>query len=190
MNIRAALRSEQQAVLDTVTLAFAADAPTRYWWPSATEYMHWWPRFVLAMGERAFDTQTLMVTPTFEGVAIWLPPGVHADPAQVEALDMPSDPESDRIAGDLRAAMAGFHPTAPHWYLWTLAVDPRCQHLGVGSALLQHTLAIIDERHEAAYLESSVPRNVPFYERHGFEVVGLIQVHDIPPITPMLRLPR
>jgi ribosomal protein S18 acetylase RimI-like enzyme len=190
MEIRAAMRSEQQAVLDTVTLAFAADAATRYWWPSASEYLHWWPRFVLAMGERAFDTQTLMVTPNFEGVAMWLPPGVQSDPDQVEALNMPSDEESDRISGDVRMAMASFHPKAPHWYLWTLGVDPRCHHRGIGSALLNHTLATIDQRHETAYLEASTPANAPFYERHGFEVIGLIQVHDVPPITPMLRLAR
>ena len=130
------------------------------------------------------------MTPNFEGVAMWLPPGVESDPAQVAALDMASDEEADRIARDLRTALDRFHPTAPHWYLWTLGVDPRYQARGIGSALLSHTLACIDQRGETAYLESSDPKNVPFYERHGFEVLGLIQVHDVPPLTPMSRRPR
>jgi len=190
MEIRAALKSEQQAVLDTLALAFAADPPIRYWWPGSSEYLHWWPRFALAMGEPAFEMQAVMVTPNFEGVALWLPPGVESDPAQVAALDMPSDEDTDLIAGDLRNEMDRFHPATPHWYLWTLGVDPRCQHRGIGSALLSHTLAHIDQRREIAYLESSDPKNVPFYERHGFEVLGIIQVHDVPRLTPMVRRPR
>ena len=41
-----------------------------------------------------------------------------------------------------------------------------------------------------AYLESSHPRNVPLYERHGFEVMGVIQPGDFPPLIPMLRPAR
>ncbi|MFT3728915.1 MAG: GNAT family N-acetyltransferase [Terricaulis sp.] len=190
MDIRAALRSEQQNVMDTLALAFANDPPIRYWWPRASEHLYWWPRFALARGERGFDAQSVMVTPNFEGVAMWMPPGVEADPAQVEALNMPSDEEGDRIAGDLRDEMERFHPTAPHWYLWALGVDPRYQGRGIGAALLRHTLAHIDQRHEMAYLESSDPKNVPFYQRHGFEALGVIQVHDVPPLTPMIRPAR
>jgi hypothetical protein len=31
---------------------------------------------------------------------------------------------------------------------------------------------------------------VPLYRRHGFEVLGTIQIGDAPPIAPMLREPR
>jgi hypothetical protein len=41
-----------------------------------------------------------------------------------------------------------------------------------------------------AYLESTNPRNVSFYRRHGFEVLGTIQVGSSPPLIPMLRPPR
>jgi hypothetical protein len=30
---------------------------------------------------------------------------------------------------------------------------------------------------------------VPLYERHGFEVLGVIQPRDFPPLIPMLRMP-
>ena len=60
----------------------------------------------------------------------------------------------------------------PHWYLDTLAVEPARQGAGIGSALLQavHTLAD-DERWPTALLTFRA-RNVPFYERHGYEVVA------------------
>ena len=38
-----------------------------------------------------------------------------------------------------------------------------------------------------ACLESSNPKNIPLYERHGFELLGTIQVGASPPIFPMLR---
>jgi hypothetical protein len=44
--------------------------------------------------------------------------------------------------------------------------------------------------HTIAYLESSNPTNIPFYEQQGFEVIGKIQAGDSPTIFPMLRYPR
>lgn len=45
---------------------------------------------------------------------------------------------------------------------------------GVGSALMRYTLKKHDESnlYDYYYLESSNPKNVPFYERHGFVVTG------------------
>lgn len=189
-DIRAAQKSEASKVMDIMTLAFASDPSFRYWWRGASGYLHWFPKFALALGERGFEHDTVMVTKHFEAAAMWLPPGVVSDPKQVEALDMPGDAEGDEISNALNAEMARYHPHEPHWYLWMLGVDPRCQGKGYGSALLKHTLDRIDDAHATAYLESSTPKNIPLYERHGFEVIGLIQVADLPPITPMLRRPR
>ena len=47
----------------------------------------------------------------------------------------------------------------------------------------------VDEDGTPAYLESSNPVNISLYQRHGFEVLGTIQVGTSPPITPMLRQP-
>jgi Uma2 family endonuclease len=41
-----------------------------------------------------------------------------------------------------------------------------------------------------AYLEASKPANIPFYARHGFEVIGTIQIGASPPIFPMVRYPQ
>src|SRR3546814_12966763 len=40
---------------------------------------------------------------------------------------------------------------------------------GHGDALMAYALAQCDCDHAPAYLESSNPRNIPFYQRHGFE---------------------
>jgi len=59
----------------------------------------------------------------------------------------------------------------PHWYLWVLGVDPPRQGQGVGGALLQPVLARADAAGLPCYVETDKPINVPFYRRHGFEVV-------------------
>jgi ribosomal protein S18 acetylase RimI-like enzyme len=82
------------------------------------------------------------------------------------------------------------HPKEPHWYLWMIGTDPTQQGRGFGSALMRHALAACDYDKRLAYLESSNPRNLSLYLRHGFELLGTIRVGGCPPIFPMLRKPR
>jgi len=70
-----------------------------------------------------------------------------------------------------------------------IGVDPPYQGRGYGAALLKYGLEQCDRDHAAAYLASTNPRNVPLYQRHGFEVLGKIQVGSSPPLVPMLRAP-
>lgn len=55
---------------------------------------------------------------------------------------------------------------------------------------MQHILQQCDRDRFSADLESSKPENIPFYERHGFELLDQIQVGTSPPIFPMLRQPN
>jgi ribosomal protein S18 acetylase RimI-like enzyme len=82
------------------------------------------------------------------------------------------------------------HPQEPFWYLTVIGVDPNAQGRGLGGALMRHSVDRCDEEGALAYLESSNPRNVSLYERHGFEKIGEIQIGAAPVMTPMLRHPR
>jgi ribosomal protein S18 acetylase RimI-like enzyme len=86
--------------------------------------------------------------------------------------------------------MAKFHPQEPHWYLPLIGVDPAHQGKGYGDALMSYALDRCDRERVPAYLESSNPRNVSFYRRHGFEPVGTIQAGSSPTLVPMVRRPR
>jgi hypothetical protein len=55
---------------------------------------------------------------------------------------------------------------------------------------MAYALARCDCDHAPAYLESSNPRNIPFYRRYGFEPLGAIQAGSSPTLVPMLRRPR
>jgi len=80
----------------------------------------------------------------------------------------------------------------PRWYLPLVGVDPGQGHQGrgYGSALMTYTLLPSDAERNLAYLESSNPRNISPCIRHGFEMLGTIQIGDSPPVFPMLRNPR
>jgi GNAT superfamily N-acetyltransferase len=82
------------------------------------------------------------------------------------------------------------HPTEPHWYLNILGTAKEHQGKGIGSALLQPILTKCDEEGIPAYLESSKDSNIPFYNRHGFEVTGEVAVKNGPTVWPMWRDPR
>ncbi len=86
--------------------------------------------------------------------------------------------------------MGSYHPSVPHWYLPLIGVDPALHGKGYGSALMEHALTHCDRDQKLAYLESSNPKNRTLHERHGFELLGTIQVGSSPPICPMLRKPR
>jgi ribosomal protein S18 acetylase RimI-like enzyme len=175
----------------TLVLAFATDPCERWLYPDAQQYITHFPRFLATFGGRAFDEKTAWQHPDSVAVALWLPPGVAPDGDAIVTVLTESvaiDKHEDLFS--TLEQMDTTHPTFPHWYLPWFAVDPAVQGQGVGSALMTHCLAIVDEDHLPAYLESPNPRNISFYERHGFEVVGRTHAGEAPVITMMLRAAR
>jgi GNAT superfamily N-acetyltransferase len=87
--------------------------------------------------------------------------------------------------------MKKLHPEEPHWYLAVIGSDPSVRGKGFGNALMRSRLDRCDAEYAPAYLESSKPENVPYYERFGFEVTGEFRLPDGgPPLFPMWRKPR
>jgi GNAT superfamily N-acetyltransferase len=183
--------ADEDQAIETVVLAFAADPMARWTWPQAHQYLAAMPRMVRAFGSKAFSNGSAFCTDGYAGTALWLPPGVHSDDEGLGAVIESTvaralGPETEAIFEQ----MAAYHPTEPHWYLPLIGVDPAHQGGGLGDALMAHALARCDHDHAPAYLESSNPRNIPFYRRHGFEPLGAIQVGSSPTLVPMLRRAR
>ena len=59
------------------------------------------------------------------------------------------------------------HAPLPHDYLLQVAVDPSRQGGGIGARLVRAGLERAARNGRAVWLETSNPRNVPFYERLG-----------------------
>ena len=181
---------EDQAV-ETIVLAFAADPMARWTWPHVHVYLAAMPRMARAFGGKAFSNGSAYCTDGYAGTALWLPPGVHPDEKALNAvLESTVAPSLAAETAPIFEQMAKYHPTEPHWYLPLIGVDPAHQGKGHGDVLMAHALAQCDRGHVPAYLESSNPRNIPFYRRHGFEPLGAIQAGSSPTLVPMLRRPR
>ena len=134
-------------------------------------------------------------TEGYSGAAIWAPAGKPLQAGLSGILTML--PVLPYVATNLRttlrllALVESKHPRQPHWYLASLGTAVDKQGKGVGSALMRPVLAHCDAEGLPCYLESSKERNVPFYRRHGFEVVEEVPLPgDGPTLWTMWREPR
>lgn len=63
-----------------------------------------------------------------------------------------------------------FQIQVDHFYLWFIGVAPAHQHQGVGSKLLKEVLIRSDREGLPVCLETSVLKNLPWYQTFGFEI--------------------
>lgn len=126
--------------------------------------------------------------------AVWMRPPGHFTQPLSEQLQML--PALVRLLGRGLPRALGFlaatekqHPTdRDHWYLLGLAVRRDRQGRSLGSQLLRFGLERADAERIPAYLESSNPRNIPLYERHGFRVTARLTLpSSAPPMSAMWR---
>jgi len=183
---------ERDRVLSSLALGFAADPLMRWLFQEATAYLKAATgEFYNAFGGGAIEHNTAYRTAGFEGAALWYPPGTGPDETRlVQAMASLVEEQTLIDGAGLLEGMASYHPQEPCWYLAVIGVDIGYQEKGHGAQLMKHALRIIDEQHLPAYLESSNPRNLSLYKRHGFEEMGVIQSGSSPAIVPMLREAR
>lgn len=130
--------------------------------------------------------------------ALWDPPGRWKQPLREQWMIMASLVRGfglrlaiGRKVGELLDLMKQNHPEEPHWYLAVIGSDPAVRGQGFGQALMRSRLDRCDAEHCPAYLESSKPENVPYYERFGFTVTGEIVVpRGGPTLWAMWRVPQ
>jgi len=197
--VRSVGEAEAEQAIAALTLAFVTDPVIRAFYPDPLDHLLHFPEMMRINLVPAIARHAAHYVEGFSAAAIWFPP-----------TSPDSDPEADKARGrqmgalieetaskegndDLFAAigeMGKWHPQMPHWYLFAIGVDPHHQSEGLGSILMEHVLPTCDEDGTLAYLESSSPRNVPFYLRQGFEVMQVVQVGTSPTFTLMAREPR
>ena len=190
-DVSTAKAEAQDRVVSTIVLAFVRDPVLRWMWPEAHQYVTHFPEFINAFGGKAFEHDSAHYAAEFAGAGLWLPPDVEPDEeVLVPLIEKAVAPARLQAAFATLEQMGSHHPSEPHWYLPLIGVDTAKQGHGYGSALLAYALERVDRERRPAYLESTNPANVPLYQRHVFEVVGTIQVGEVPPMFPMIRPPR
>ncbi|MFD1860107.1 GNAT family N-acetyltransferase [Aeromicrobium camelliae] len=139
----------------------------------------------LYLAHLAMPQGLIMVTDDLAAVAAFVPP---------LGAELPEDAERRVVDlhGDRIARLASVDLPAPadpgSWTLATVGVRPDQQGRGLGSAVLRAALDHLDERVGASvHLETSDPRNVTLYERHGFVTSAVTEIHDGPTVWSMAR---
>ncbi len=180
-NPKRATAADREQVIDCLAAAFAND-PVMSWIGRRDAKRDRGRRamFTFLVGKLGLPGNELWTASDYSAAALWVPPE-RADmklPWWEELQMFPTIISFTSLSGlsrvdAFRKAADKHHPkTKPHFYLMTIGVDPRFQGQGLGSALLDANLAMIDAKGLPTYLESSNEKNVPLYKRHGYEVVN------------------
>jgi GNAT superfamily N-acetyltransferase len=182
--------SKTEEVKSALVLGFATDPMFRWIFPDPMKFLRSMAFWMVEFSKPSFEKKGVFADENFYGASLWHPPGVQFNP-EVLSSSFADIPE-ERIENVLEFfnKMGNFHPSEDHWYLPFIALDPSKQSMGLGSLILKEALQVIDEQGKIAYLESSNPKNISLYLRHGFEVIGEIQVGSSPVVTPMIRNPQ
>lgn len=112
-------------------------------------------------------------------VSIWLPPGSGWSIMRSLRVGMTSFPFRVGLGPTLKvmrgaSALERLHGSVqgPHWYLMAIGTRPSRQGEGLGSALLAAGTSQADRAGLPCYLETSTQRDIDFYTKRGFEIVG------------------
>ena len=176
--------------------AFAGDPYLRWIAPGDEDYSAFGPEWLRFIADRCFERGHTMVGDPMDVAVAWIPPDlslVGADDVargrSIIAAHAGEGRAEDALATIVSAR--GHSLEEPHWTLQYLGVRSGRQGSGLGAAVVQPGLDRCDAEGLPCGLVSSNPRNVPFYERHGFTVVAEVATPDgAATLRPMLRLPR
>lgn len=179
--IRPAVAEDLSTAAETLTAAFADYSWTRYVIPEDG-----YPERLRALQtlylEHAHRHGLVAVCDSGHGVIALLPPDAPG-PGQ-EMVERVIALHGDRIDRIDRLTPGGGGHIA--WRLETLGVHPDRQGRELGSALLRFALDTVAQRGGREIdLETSDPRNVRLYERHGFAVIAHSQQPGVPPVWSM-----
>lgn len=199
ISVRRATIEDLPRLGTTLARAFA-DYPWTNWTVAADDHHHRLTG-LFAMDVREFGLKLgeVWVTEDCAAVAVWMPPDDTGDEAGGSGDDptTSSRPEHEALVGDRlpQAEEAGafveaHRPKTPHWYLASMGTLPDRQGQGLGSVVLAPVLERCDAEGVPAYTETSAPRNVGFYRRHGFEITSELDVPGGPHVWLMWREPR
>jgi GNAT superfamily N-acetyltransferase len=181
--------SQLEAASNALMMGFSSDPFQRWLMPDPTIYYKNFKKWTINTCKQSFLEEGIYGDKNNYGTAVWFPPGYDIDFTNISETfkDIPKDriEEAFKMFEEL-----GENRLNDAWYLEYLAVDPSKQGSGLGSLILKESLKVIDELGEAAYLESSNPKNMSLYERFGFRFLKKIQVGSSPQLNTMFRQPK
>jgi len=183
--VKKASKEDYDAVIDITAKGFYDDPVMKWMLRSDDKYESALQLFMQTLAHMIYlPHRESYINDARTGATIWLPPGETGELSLLTQLR--SVPTMIRIAGltgipsmlRVQSFLDKKHPTKPHYYLFSIASLPEMRGQGIGSSLMAPMTARFDEQQVGAYLENSRSANLPFYQRHGFEVTEQVQLPD------------
>jgi ribosomal protein S18 acetylase RimI-like enzyme len=194
--VRRATASDVGALARALARAFLDDPVASWAWKPDGLRQRALEGFHATRMRQLLDDEEVWTTSDLSAAALWAPPRRWRMSLREVAALAPCF-FHPRLIGRMPLVAGGWellerrHPPRPHhWYLAVLGTEPEAQGRGLGSAVLAPVLEQCDQDGVGAYLESSKERNIDFYARHGFRVLGEIRLLRGPTMWPMWRDPR
>ena len=194
-DVRLARDADRGALLETLVDAFD-DYPLTTWAVLRDrQYARRIRAYFRMYLELAWPYQLVWTASDCRAAALWFPPEQFSMGLSNQLRLLPtlwSFAGARRFASRLAGfrMLAAHHPDVPHYYLAVLGVRTDSQGQGVGAAVLSSVLDRCDREGVAAFLHTSNPRAIPFYERHGFARQDTVHPPHGPPVQAMLRPAR
>jgi GNAT superfamily N-acetyltransferase len=195
-HIRRATSADVPALARMLARAFLDDPVASWAWRPERLRLGALERFQAVRLRQLLAGEEVWTNDELTCAALWAPPGRWHSSLRETAELVPSFLHP-RLLMRMPMVALGWekleraHPhKPPHVYLALLGTEPDAQGRGLGSAVLAPVLEQCDSDGVGAYLESSKKRNIDFYARHGFRVLGEIQLVRGPTMWKMWRDPR
>jgi ribosomal protein S18 acetylase RimI-like enzyme len=187
--IRTATADDAPAIATTLARTFHDDPVTEYALPSERRRPSQLTRFYTQRLRTLLEDELVFCDEERRAAALWAAPDRWRTPlGELLRTRIFTWRTPLFLVGGMKVEHR--HPRDPHYYLAILGVDPTAQGQGLGSQVIRPMLDRCDTEGVPAYLESSKPENVPFYERHGFRVTEEVKLPLGPPLWLMWREPR
>jgi GNAT superfamily N-acetyltransferase len=189
--VRLATRSEVPALSRVLSRAFHDDPVYEWIFPDPQTRARRSPGMFALFTRQMLRHGAVLTDEARRGVALWRPHRLELGPIEELSFSLGMLRLLGRRASSIGRGFAPIearHPREPHVYLPLLGTEPGHQGCGVGSSLLAPVLRMCDARGLPAYLESSKEDNIPFYRRHGFELLEPLEIEGGPRVWPMKRV--
>lgn len=193
--VRHAVRADLDSLAAALADAFADDPLIAWIYADPGTRPAQVPAFMRAALDIGFPHGHVYTAGANAAAAIWAPPDVELfDDQGITTLFGLLDEQLGPRAAEVGTGLIGIaehHPhDVPHFYLFLLGTAQAVQGTGIGSRILREILDSCDRQGIGAYLESSSMRNVPFYGRHGFNILTEVKLSEECVVRPMWRDPR
>ncbi|MHA1259235.1 MAG: GNAT family N-acetyltransferase [Candidatus Heimdallarchaeaceae archaeon] len=188
-------KKDIRAAAEILTVAFHNDPLIQLIYPDDTErrknsFFLW--KFLLNYGVNVGEVYA--PSSQLEGICIWFPPKKeHINiyrairyGAVLSGLKMHFQKDARKLPLkriiQITDVVARIHKEVlnePHWYLSSIAVNPKHQGKGFASKLIRPMLERAQRENYPIYLETSKEENVSLYEHLGFELVNEIKLPTV-----------